>query len=199
MCVTFPFYIFSAKGHLPVKYWFSAGEMALRWWAGRNCLAQSSVAPFKASFQSSRIQKLQDLGLYINIYLLLKGSACSSMPYVVQQADFLLMLRNSIFLPKNSRSVHVNALAWKPLLASPYKQERVQIPLRGRRGLSQPSSCSPSSSLTPNISQERLGLAALTNNPVISVAYPREVYFSFTVGLQGSSIHRGLGLKKASS
>lgn len=109
------------------------------------------------------------------------------------------MLRNSIFLPKNSRSVHVNALAWKPLLASPYKQERVQIPLRGRRGLSQPSSCSPSSSLTPNISQERLGLAALTNNPVISVAYPREVYFSFTVGLQGSSIHRGLGLKKASS
>ena len=98
------------------------------------------------------------------------------------------MLRNSIFLPKNSRSVHVNALAWKPLLASPYKQERVQIPLRGRRGLSQPSSCSPSSSLTPNISQERLGLAALTNNPVISVAYPREVYFSFTVGLQGSSI-----------
>lgn len=87
------------------------------------------------------------------------------------------MLRNSIFHSKNSRSVYVNAPAWKPSLASPSHQERFWTPLPRRRGRSQPSSCSQASSLTPFISQERLSYSPLTNNPNISVAYPREVHF----------------------
>lgn len=51
------------------------------------------------------------------------------------------------------------------------------MPLRGRRGLLQPSSCSAALSLTSSIGQERLNCAALTSNPTISAAYSREVYF----------------------
>lgn len=81
-------------------------------------------------------------------------------------------------------------------MASPYDQERIQRPLLERGSLSYSHSCSPASSLTFRISQERLGYAALTNKPDSSVAYPREVYFLLMLhapaqGLQGCSAHCG--------
>lgn len=72
------------------------------------------------------------------------------------------MLRNSTFHPRTSRSVYVSAPDWKPSLASPHHQERVQTPWPRGRGRSQPSSFSQASSLTPFISQERLSCAPLT-------------------------------------
>lgn len=103
------------------------------------------------------------------------------------------MLRNIIFHPKNNRSVHVNAPARKRSLASLYNQQRVQMPLPGRRGRLQSRSCSPASVLPTRLSQERRACAALTAALCLR-GYPRALYFLLTLGahsgLQETSAHR---------
>lgn len=87
------------------------------------------------------------------------------------------MLRSSLFHPKSNRSVHVNAPAWKLSWLPLMTRKEFREAFAWEKGSFTVPSCSPASSVTASISQERLCSAPLTNKSDISVTYPREVYF----------------------